>query len=304
MIKKTIYVGNPYHINVCNSQLVLATPNAKGIDKVFNQSIALEDIGVIILDNQQISITQHVLQQIANYNIACVVCNQNHMPALLQLPLEAHTIQQERFENQINASEPLKKQLWQQTIKQKITNQGKLIRKMGIETDAFEHLAKKVKSGDTGNEEAKASVIYWKLFFSKFFDGFVRDRFAPYPNNFLNYGYAVLRATVARSLSGSGLLPTLGIFHKNRYNAFCLADDIMEPYRPFVDELVYRIIAENKGETNLTKPIKQQLLTIPVLDVLIEGQQSPLMVATQRTSASLAKCFAGEARKILYPDIT
>lgn len=303
MIKRTIYIGNPFHLSVANQQLVLKPPHAKGIDNTLKQTIPLEDIGIVILDNQQITITQHVLQQIAAFNIACIVCNQNHHPAFMQLPLDANTIQQERFENQIACSEPLKKQLWQQTIKQKIINQGRLLNKSGIETNAFEHISKQVKSGDAGNNEARASAIYWKNIFEKYIPGFTRDRFAPYPNNFLNYGYAILRATVARSLAGSGLLVTLGIFHKNRYNAYCLADDIMEPYRPFVDEVVLNLVKTYPKTTEITKDIKQQLLQIPVLDVLIDGKRSPLMVATQKTSASLARCFSGEIRKIIYPEL-
>lgn len=302
MIKRTIYIGNPFHLSVANRQLVLTQPHAKGIDTTLKQTIPLEDIGVVMLDHQQITITQHVLQQIAAFNIACIVCNQNHHPALMQLPLDANTIQQERFENQIAAAAPLKKQLWQQTIKQKIINQGRLLNKLGIETNAFEHISKQVKSGDAGNNEAKASVIYWKTIFEAFIPGFTRDRFAPYPNNFLNYGYAILRATIARSLAGSGLLVTMGIFHKNRYNAYCLADDIMEPYRPFVDEVVLNLVKTRPETTEITKEIKQQLLQVPVLDVLIDGQRSPLMVATQKTTASLARCFNGETRKILYPE--
>lgn len=301
MIKRTIYIANPFYLSVSNNQLVLSQKEAKGIDKQLQQTIPFEDIGVLILDNQQITITQSVLQQVANYNIACITCNQNHHPALLQLPLDVNTLQQERFEAQINATEPLKKQLWQQTIKAKIKNQGLLLNKLGFDLTAFNYLENEVKSGDTGNTESRAAVIYWKTIFSKLDPNFVRDRYAPYPNNFLNYAYAILRATVARSLVGSGLLPTLGIFHKNKYNAYCLADDIMEPYRPFADELVFNLLLQYPNQLELTKDVKQKLLQIPVLDVVIDGNKSPLMVGLQKTTSSLAKCFGGESKKILYP---
>ena len=157
-----------------------------------------------------------------------------------------------------------------------------------------------VKSGDSDNMEARAAAFYWKSIFPEL-DFFTRDRYGPAPNNLLNYGYAILRAVVARSLIATGLLPTLGIHHHNRYNAYCLADDIMEPYRPFVDSIVVDITAENPCP-QLTREVKARLLTIPVLDVVIDGHRSPLMIAATSTTASLYKCFSGISRKILYPE--
>jgi CRISPR-associated protein Cas1 len=159
-----------------------------------------------------------------------------------------------------------------------------------------------VNSGDPDNCAAIAAAYYWKHIFPDFLE-FRRERYGPPPNNLLNYGYAILRAIVARSLVASGLLPTLGIHHRNQYNAYCLADDIMEPYRPYVDRVVCQIIRGNGRFLEMTPNMKKALLGIPAIDVQIDGQKSPLMNAVQRTTASLAKCFEGKSRKLLYPQL-
>ena len=222
------------------------------------------------------------------------------MPVGLMLPLYGNTTQNERFRHQLDASLPLMKQLWQQTVKQKIENQAAILKKCaGGEVRCMTKWASDVKSGDSDNLEARAAAYYWKNLFA--IEGFTRDREGIPPNNLLNYGYAILRAVVARGLVASGLLPTLGIHHHNRYNAYCLADDIMEPYRPYVDELVYNLVNGRRDYAELTKELKTELLSIPVLDVTIAGKRSPLMVAVGQTTASLYKCFGGESRKIVYP---
>ena len=168
----------------------------------------------------------------------------------------------------------------------------------------MEAWAKDVKSGDSDNLEARAAAYYWKNLFSSFgIENFVRGREEAPPNNLLNYGYAILRAIIARALVGSGLLPTLGIHHHNRYNAYALADDIMEPYRPFVDRKVLEIMKNGIDFTELNRDIKGTLLTIPTMDVIINGQRSPLMIAASTTTASLAKCFSGESRKLIFPEM-
>jgi CRISPR-associated protein Cas1 len=224
------------------------------------------------------------------------------MPQSLLLPLEGNSIQQERYEAQLSASEPLKKQLWQQTITQKIKNQANALTNLSLKSDYLIPLYKNVKSGDTDNCEATAAVYYWQTIF-KHINNFVRYREGPPPNNYLNYGYAILRATMARSIVAAGLLPTLGIFHKNRYNAYCLADDLMEPYRPYVDLIVYQMVNEMGIVEEMNKEHKAVLLKIPAIDVIIDGEKSPLMIATQRTAVSLVKCFNGEQRKVVYPEL-
>lgn len=195
----------------------------------------------------------------------------------------------------------MRKQLWQQTVQAKIVNQATILHQLtGAEVGNMRAWVNAVRSGDADNLEARAAAYYWRNFFPDDQD-FTRDRDGWPPNNLLNYGYAILRAIIARSLVGSGLLPTLGIHHHNKYNAYCLADDIMEPYRPFVDKLVKQMMGKYDDIWQLTTDMKRDLLAIPTLDVKINGRRSPLLVAATITTSSLAKCFAGETKTILYP---
>jgi len=301
MIKRTLYFGNPAYLSTRMEQLVINLPDAKGMDeKAGNNTIPIEDIGVVILDHQQISITHGLMEKLLANNAAVITCNSSHMPAGLMLNLDGNTIQSERWRQQIDASEPLRKQLWQQTITAKIRNQAALLKSRGIKTENMQHWANEVQSGDAQNHEARAAAYYWANIFPMIPD-FRRGREEAPPNNLLNYGYAILRAITARSLVASGMLPTLGIHHHNRYNAYCLADDIMEPYRAYVDQIVLQMIEKGSSFDELNKEIKSQLLQIPVLDVEINDRKSPLMLAIQQTTASLAKCFEQEIRKIAYP---
>lgn len=295
MIKRTLYFGNPAYLKTSNEQLVIEIPDTGEIKQA-----AIEDIGLLILDHQQITITQALLAKLLINNTAVITCDNTHHPTGMLLNLDGNTLQSQKFQAQVEASVPLKKQLWQQTVVAKILNQASLLEREKVGNALLLNYAKEVKSGDSENHEAKAAVYYWRNLFPSFLS-FTRERFGQPPNNLLNYGYAILRAIVARGLVGSGLLPTLGIFHKNQYNAYCLADDIMEPYRPFVDKMVCKIVNLNGQFLEMTPTMKKELLSIPVLDVVIDEQKSPLMNAVQRTTASLAKCFEGKSRKILYP---
>ena len=307
MIKKTLYFGNPVYLSLKNAQLVIKLPEVVRNDTLpesfkRNSEVTkpIEDIGVVVLDHKQITITSGVLEALLENNCAIITCDSRSMPVGLMLPLCGNSTQNERFRDQLDASLPLVKQLWQQTIKAKIENQAAVLQECsGAETRCMKVWADDVKSGDSNNLEARAAAYYWKNLFP--IKDFTRDREGIPPNNLLNYGYAVLRAIVARGLVVSGLLPTLGIHHHNRYNAYCLADDIMEPYRPYVDRLVYNMINQGVDYTELTKELKAQLLIIPTLETNIAGKRSPLMVAVGQTTASLYKCFSGELRKIFYP---
>ena len=307
MIKKTLYFGNPYYLSKRNAQLVLQEPKdekkgSEATTKNEERTIPIEDIGVVVLDNQRITFTSGLMEALLDNNCAVITCDSRHMPVGLLLPLYGNTTQTERFRNQIDASQPLKKQLWQQTVRQKILNQAAVLnRNTGCVVKNMQIWANDVKSGDPENLEGRAAAFYWKNLFPEKAD-FTRGREGDAPNNLLDYGYAILRACIARALVGSGLLPTLGIHHHNRYNAYCLADDIMEPYRPFVDDLVINIMRKYDDYSELTREIKAELLVIPSLDVMIDGKRSPLMVAAGQTTASLAKCFNGEMRKIAYPE--
>ena len=310
MIKRTLYFGNPAYLSVRLAQLEIRTPQTEKDDTSSDETadlavkrIPIEDIGVMILDNKQITITQGSLSALLDNNVAVITCDDYRMPSGLLLPLSGNTTQSERFRHQIEASLPLKKQLWQQTIQAKIYNQSSVLyRQRGVECGNMDAWAKQVKSGDSDNIEGRAAAYYWQNMFGHI-KCFHRDREGVPPNNLLNYGYAILRAVVARSLVGSGLLPTLGIHHHNRYNAYCLADDIMEPYRPYVDRLVAGIVDSGADISTLTKDIKGKLLSIPVLDVVINGRRSPLMIAVGMTTASLYKCYSCERRKIAYPSL-
>lgn len=307
MIKKTLYFGNPIYLSLSNAQLVLRKPDADKLEESFKQdaerTIPVEDIGVVVLDNRRITITTGAMEALLANNCAIITCDSTDLPVGLMLPLCGNTTQSERFRSQIDASLPLKKQLWQQTVRQKILNQAAVLSKnTGAIVKNMQVWANEVRSGDPDNLEARSAAYYWRNLFPTL-PNFVRGREGDPPNNLLNYGYAILRACVARGLVGSGLLPTLGIHHHNRYNAYCLADDIMEPYRPFVDDLVINIMQQYPDYSELTRSIKAALLTIPSLDVTLDGKRSPLMIAVGQTTASLAKCFNGELRKIAYPEL-
>lgn len=296
MIKRTLFFGSPAYLSTKNEQLLVQYPQEVG---KLPKTVPIEDVGVVMLEDPQITITNKLLEKLVQNNVAVIHCDSRHMPIGLIMPLVGHSEQQKRFQFQLNASLPLQKNLWQQTVQQKIANQGRLMEQMGLSAEKMFYWSRNVKSGDGGNHEARAAAYYWERVLPD--PEFTRDRGGKPPNNLLNYGYAILRAITARALVASGLLPVMGIHHHNKYNPFCLADDIMEPYRPFVDALVFEMMdsAANIGE--LTTPIKVQLLQIPILDVTIDEKQSPLMVAMSRTTNSLVTCFEGATRKLLYP---
>lgn len=300
MIKRTLFFGNPAYLSLKNAQLVVKLNDAQTHEEVC-KTIPIEDIGVVVLEDRQITITNGALDALLQNNCAVITCDDRHIPSGMMLPLDGHTVQSERFRWQIEASLPLKKQLWQQTVQAKIRNQASVLKRLsGVEIGCMIAWANDVKSGDSDNLEGRAAAYYWKKVFPEM-EHFTRDREGDAPNNLLNYGYAIVRAVVARALVASGLLPTLGIHHHNRYNAYCLADDVMEPYRPYVDELVIKILRSGVDCGELTTDLKRQLLGLPVTEVVIGGQRSPLMVAASQTSSSLVKCFSGELRKVVYP---
>ncbi len=309
MIKRTLCFSNPAYLSLRNAQLVIKLPEVEKADvsdsfkREATTTIPIEDIGVVVLDNKQITITQGVLEALLENNCAVITCDSSHLPVGLMLPLCGNTTQNERFRCQLDASLPLKKQLWQQTVQYKIRNQAAVLQMThGSVARNMLAWAADVKSGDSDNLEARAAVFYWHNLFADI-PNFTREREGVAPNNLLNYGYAILRAIVARGLVASGLLPTLGIHHHNRYNAYCLADDIMEPYRPYVDALVVKLRQRGAVGDELSIEMKRELLQIPTLDVTIGGKRSPLMVAVGQTTASLYRCFNGEQRKITYPEM-
>lgn len=298
MIKRTLFFGNPAYLSTRNKQMIVSFPEADKEDV----SIPIEDLGYVVLENPQITITNGLLMQLIQNNTAVISCDHQHMPCSLFQPLVGHSEQTERMRFQLNASLPLKKQLWQQTIVAKVENQAVHLVLRNKNALKLQRWSSQVLSGDTTNIEAVSAAYYFQTLFAEIPD-FSRNQKGVAPNNLLNYGYAILRAVAARALVSSGMLPSIGIFHRNKYNAFCLADDIMEPYRPFVDLLVYDIVETGCQIEDLNKNIKEELLKIPAMDVTIDGKRSPLMVAMSRTTNSLHDCFSGVSRKILYPEL-
>jgi len=299
MIKKTLYFGNPVYLSQRLNQMLLEFPPST---KKEARTIPIEDVGLMVLDHQQITITHALVNALINNNAAVLWCDEKHLPNGLVLPFAQNHTFTEKIRTQLDASEPLKKQLWKQTVQQKIINQAAVLQFFDFDAKKLQRMADKVQSGDPDNYEGQAAAWYWTCLMKQYETK--RGREEGGPNIFLNYGYALLRAVTARSLVGSGCLPAVGIFHRNKYNAFCLADDIMEPYRPYVDRFVFEYL-HNLTEIpeKLSTTDKGYLLNIPVIDTLVENRNGPLMVNMQRTTAGLMNCFEGSARKIPYPTL-
>lgn len=294
MIKRTLHFGNPAHLSVKNEQLCIELKN----EERTTATVPIEDLGMVVVEHPQITFTMGVLDALMANKVALITCDKNYLPNGMLLPFEANSEQNKRMRTQLDASTPLKKQLWQQTIKQKIQNQANVLDKLGLNATRLHTLVNKVQSGDSGNLEAQAAAYYWDTLYG---NNFTRGRSLESPNAQLNYGYAILRSMVARALVASGMLPTIGIFHANKYNAFCLADDIMEPFRPFVDWVVLHLEGIQNLDAGLTREQKIELLKLPQMDIVVNDTKSPMFHAISKTTASLFKCFDGELRKICYP---
>lgn len=292
MLKRTLAFTKPYHLSLKNQQMIIMAKEDSGSCS----SVPVEDIGFVILENQEISITLPLLNALADNNAAVILCSDKHMPNAMFMNLDSNSTQGESFRAQLSAAEPLKKHIWKQIVEAKIKNQASLLRKLDKDGDSLKPYYQNVKSGDSDNREGVAAKLYWNELFD---EKFMRVRTGPSPNEMLNYGYTVLRAAVARSLTGSGLLPSIGIFHRNRYNAFPLADDVMEPYRPFVDEIVFHLYAN--GESSLNKSSKSEILKLLYADTFFENVTRPLDIGLSITTASLAKCYNGLQKRIIYP---
>lgn len=297
MLYRSIYIGNPAYLKLKDFQMKILCPETKAE----KGSIAIEDVGLLMLDHWQITVSHQLIQKLMNNKVVVISCDTFHLPQGIMLPLYGHTEHSERVKYQLEASEPLKKQLWKQTIECKITNQTAVLEQLNCFADPMYEYLKNVRSGDITNMEGIAAQHYWKYLIDP---EFLRGRFGEYPNNFFNFGYAVLRSIIARAIVETGLLPVLGIFHKNKYNPYCLADDIMEPYRPFVDLIVMEWIKAHPEATELNREAKSYLLNIATQDVKIGKITRPLLVAVKTTATSLYKCFTGEKKQIVYPELT
>ena len=294
MLKRTLVFSNPVYLSLRNQQLVLAYKD----DPEHTTTVPIEDIGVVVVEHQQISITLPLLNALTENEVQVVFCNSKGMPSSMLLGFEANNLQGETLRYQMACGEVLKKQLWKQIVESKIRNQSQLLDRVGQDGACLRPYYSNVKSGDTDNREGIAARLYFQRLFGA---DFVRDRTLPGVNALLNYGYTILRAAVSRAIVSSGLFPAIGIFHHNRSNAFPLADDIMEPYRPFVDEAVYDLLMQ--GNVELTKDTKAKLIMVLYVDTVFENLNRPLSVVLSMTTSSLVKCYAKESSKLSLPSL-
>ena len=297
MIKRTMLLGSPMYVRTELEQLVIERDGVKATRPI-------EDIGYVVVEHPQVKFSTPALQKLASANVAVVFCGSNFMPNALLLPMDQHYTSGENTRAQVVAKLPLQKKLWKQTVKAKLRNQAHVLEQVGGNAEALRRIARNVKSGDVGNAEAEGARRYWQQVFKPYYSGFLRDRTSEGINQFLNYGYSILRSATARALVGAGLHPTFGIFHHNKYNAFCLADDLMEPYRPCVDQVLISMLKDGlflDGDIEVSH--KKELLSITQMEVIQNGTRGALMVALQRTAWSLSSCYLGEAKKINYPTL-
>lgn len=297
MIKRTVFIGNPAYLSAEKGQLKIALREENGLKNEV-KSIPIEDMGMLLIENAQVTISHVLISKLLENNVVIVSCDERHMPQGMMLGYTGHQESSEISRYQIEATEPLKKNIWSQIVTAKVLNQALVLERMGKNPLRLRQLAKEIKSGDTTNIEAQAAAHYWRSLFGS---QWVRDPdTGPPPNSHLNYGYAILRAISGRSIVGAGLLPMLGVHHRNKYNPYCLADDFMEPFRPFVDWLVLSH-PDFMDKLLVEKADKAKLLAVATIDTEFMGQMSPLMIASQRMATSLARIYRGETRKIICP---
>lgn len=295
MIKQTLMLTSPVYLSLKDAQLVITFKDNK--DTVTRP---IEDIGFVVIEHPEVSISVPALNELADNNVSVIFCDKKKMPKTMLMTLEGNTTQQESYKYQIDATAPTKKNIWKQLVEAKIKNQALLLNKVGKNGDVLKQYYMNVKSGDTDNREGAAAREYWGRIFD---EEFKRERDGFPPNNLLNYGYTILRAAVARALIGSGLYPAFGVFHRNRYNAFPLADDVMEPYRPFVDEIVYHLYYDG-ATSELDNQTKSKLLRVLFADVKMGKVTRPLENALSLTTASLLRMYKGETDKLSLPMIS
>ncbi|MFA4907518.1 MAG: type II CRISPR-associated endonuclease Cas1 [archaeon] len=295
MIKRTVYIGNPAHLFVHHEQLKIHQNGQE------TSSIPIEDLGYLIIDHYGVSVTHGALEQLMENKVSVITTDSNHMPAGIFLPFVGSSIQTLTIAHQIGTSKPIQKSLWQQIVKAKVRNQALLLDHLELPSEFLHHLESKIRTNDETNREAVAAKYYWAILFDPL--RFKRHQEGKPPNNLLNYGYAILRAIITRAIVSAGLLPQVGIHHHNQYNAFPLSDDIMEPYRPFVDQIVQKIALEELDISILRPEIKRELLELPSIPVRMKKETKPLMIAASWTAASLQRCFAGKSKKILCPEL-
>lgn len=292
MIKRIIDVSEAAYVRLKHQQLVIEKQS-----EIVGQ-VPIEDLGVLILQHPAIVLTQQLIVACQKNKVVIVFCDEKHLPYSLILPIgEGHTLHNKILKQQMAISEPTRKRLWQKIVQHKIKEQEQTLVMLNKESTRLSFLSTQVKTGDSGNCEAIAAQAYWKLLFGK---AFKRDADLDGVNSLLNYGYAIIRAAVARSVCGAGLHPTIGLFHTNQYNALCLADDLMEPFRPWVDYVVYQMASTN-SEVTINQQSKQALLGLMSEAVLYKKKTMPFMVALHYLMADLKRCYSNGIKTLPYP---
>jgi CRISPR-associated protein Cas1 len=294
MIKRIVEVANPSYLHLKHKQLLIDQ------DHETVAQIPIEDIGALILEHSAISLTQPLIIECQKNNVAIIFCDEKHLPYSTILPIaEGNNLHNKILKQQINISEPTRKNLWKQIIAQKINNQANTLQQFNKPFTRLTKLASEVKSGDSANCEGLAAQYYWKALFGK---GFTRDQNADGINAVLNYGYSIIRAMIARSIVTAGLHPTIGLFHHNQYNALCLADDLMEPLRPWVDCIAYKLYQQDKN-IKISKEIKIPFLSLVSQNVKLNKKQMPMMVSMHYLMADLKRNFTKDTLKLTYPSL-
>ena len=294
MLKRTLVFTTPFQLSLWNAQIVINTKEMP----TEQRTVPIEDVGMVMIEHQQVGITVPLLNALVDAGVGVILCDAKGMPHAMMQNLDGNNLQGELLRKQTSVGEVLKKQLWKQIVESKIRNQASLLRMLGKDASVLKPMYQNVKSGDSDNREGLAARLYWALLFG---DDFTRDRMLEGINSLLNYGYTILRAATARALVSSGLTPALGIFHHNRSNAFPLADDMMEPYRPFVDMVVYQLCEEGKLELN--KETKASLINVLYCDTQFPNVVRPLQVGLSITMASLARCYSEEEKYLQLPSL-
>lgn len=292
MIKRIIEVSNPSYLHLKNKQLKIEQ------ERIEVASIPIEDIGALILEHSAIIISQPLIIECQKNNTAIIFCDEKHLPYSTILPIsEGNNLHQKVLKQQINITQPARKNLWKQIIQQKIQNQASVLQQFNKPFTRLEKLSNEVKSGDATNCEGLAAQYYWKTLFG---NNFLRDQNADGINAILNYGYSIIRAMVARSIVASGLHPAIGLFHHNQYNGLCLADDLMEPFRPWIDSIAYRLYQDD-ADVSITKEVKIPFLDLISESVEFKNKQMPLMISMHYLMAELKRNFSKESKRLVYP---
>lgn len=294
MIKNYVCISNPCTLTVKNDQLQIVNRESGAIN-----SVPLSDIAVLELDSPAVNLNSYLLSKAASENIV-IISTQSHLPIGVNIPLYSNTLHTRRLKEQVNCTDRAIKRMWQFIIQTKILLQAENLKAKGKSFVRLLRYAEQVLTGDKTNREALASAYYWKELFG---EDFVRSSGRNYPNNMLNYGYAIVRTSMARAIVAAGFHPALGLHHRNQYNAFCLADDLMEVYRPFVDSFVYNHLDKFPADDEMTREQKETLISIIYQDVAIGGQTSPMQIAIQKTANSLINSYSAKKNQLLLPDV-